>query len=96
MIDVAEYVGNAYASGNTLFNVQQGEDDGCQTISISCHNYKNQAFWTGEWISTWSLQAGQLSGSIVAKSHYFENGNVAFHIAKDFDSIAVKDPSKAS
>ena len=88
---VKDYVGKSYCKGKTLFNIQQGDDENTQTIQISCHNYKTTAFWTGEWLSTWTVQAGQLSGSINAKSHYYEQGNVQFNISKEFDSVPCKD-----
>ena len=51
--------------------------------------------WSGEWLSTWTVQNGQLSGSIKVKTHYFEMGNMQMTLDKEFDSIALKNASDA-
>ena len=51
--------------------------------------------WSGEWQSTWTLQNGQLSGSIKVKTHYFEMGNMQMTLDKEFDSLALKNAGDA-
>ena len=92
---LAEYLEKNYGSGKALFQVTTDGAD-TTTIVISSHSYKIEAFWTGIWLSTWTLSGGQLSGSIKAKNHYFEIGNMQMNLDKEFDAIPVKnitDPS---
>jgi|TARA_B110001450_G_C17563791_1_gene457896 hypothetical protein len=88
---LSAYLKSSYAEKKALFAVnQQGESEGHQVIEISCQNIKLESMWAGEWLSTWTLQNGQLSGSIKVKTHYFEMGNMQMSLDKEFDSIALK------
>lgn len=59
-------------------------------------NVKLEAFWAGEWQSTWTLQNGQLSGKLMIRSHYFEMGNMQFNLDHSFENVALKDSSNAA
>lgn len=88
---LSAYLKTSYAEKKALYAVnQQGESEGHQVIEISCQNIKLESMWSGEWQSTWTLQNGQLSGSIKVKTHYFEMGNMQMTLDKEFDSIALK------
>ena len=54
------------------------------------------SFWTGEWLSTWVIKNGKLSGDLKIKCHYFEMGNMQFNLDKEYDVVLVKDITKAS
>ena len=47
-------------------------------------------------MSTWTLKDGKLSGELKIRCHYFEMGNMQFNLDKEYDSVIVKDISKAS
>lgn len=86
----------AFGKGKALFNIHQHDDDGQHlTIEISVHNDKLDAFWTGEWASVWTLENGQITGTLKVRSHYFEMGNMQFNLDKKFDNVACKDSSSA-
>lgn len=63
---------------------------------ISCHNVKLDAFWAGEWQSTWTLENGKLRGDIMIRSHYFELGNMQFNLDQTFEDINLKDANDAA
>ena len=52
------------------------DEDGSITSEICCQNYKLESFWSGEWLSQWTLADGALSGVIKLHSHYYEIGNL--------------------
>ena len=54
------------------------------------------SFWTGEWLSTWVIKNGKLSGDLKIKCHYFDMGNMQFNLDKEYDVVLVKDITKAS
>ena len=64
-------------------------------IELSCMNVKLDAFWTGEWQSTWTVNNGVLSGDLKIRAHYFEMGNMQFNLDKTFDSINVPNINSA-
>lgn len=71
--------------------------DGDQNVNIeiSSHAAKLESFWSGIWLSTWTVSGATLSGNIKAKNHYFEIGNLQLNLNKDFDAIPVKDINNA-
>ena len=90
------YVKNAFGKGKVLYNIHQHDDEGSHlSIEISVHNDKLEAFWTGEWISVWTLENGQLTGSLKVRSHYFEMGNMQFNLDKKFENVTCKDVNSA-
>ena len=56
---------------------------------------KLDAFWAGEWQSTWEVKDGgkSLTGTLRIRCHYFEMGNMQFNLDRVFDNIPVKTPS---
>ena len=89
------YISSAYDKSKASFNVAcDPEDTDTITVQISCHNKKLESFWSGEWLTTWTISGGNMSASIKVKCHYFESGNLQFNLDKTADSVAVKDFSK--
>ena len=43
------YTNDAFKKGGVTFCITQGDSEDSQTIEVSCHNYKLESFWTGEW-----------------------------------------------
>lgn len=65
-----------------------GSDDGKITICLSAANVKLSNFWSGGWRSTFSLNVKtktktELTGGSKLNVHYFEDGNVQLHAARD-------------
>ena len=58
-------------------------------------NVKLDSFWAGEWQSTWTVNNGVLSGTLMIRAHYFEKGNMQFNLDKTFDSINVQNIASA-
>ena len=60
-------------------------------IDISCINLRLKEFWTGEWQSKWSIDITnqKLYGMIKINNHYWEQGNIQFHLAKKYEDIAL-------
>uniref|UniRef100_A0A7S3MT64 F-actin-capping protein subunit alpha n=1 Tax=Strombidium inclinatum TaxID=197538 RepID=A0A7S3MT64_9SPIT len=93
--ELNQYLDECFKKGKALHSVVQGAEEGEQTIDISCHNWKLESFWAGEWLSSWTLSQGRLSGSIKIRCHYFEQGNIQFNLDKEFADVQVKDASSA-
>lgn len=93
LVETGKYIEEKYRKGKALFAVTQGDNDDHQIIEISCQNYKLESFWTGEWLSTFSVKDGVLSGDLKIRCHYFEMGNMQFNLDKQFDSIPCSDAS---
>lgn len=55
-------------------------------IDISCINIQLGKCWTGEWQSKWciDIQNQQLHGLIKVNNHYWEYGNIQFHLSKTY------------
>ena len=70
------------------------EEEGSIDLEICCQNYKLESYWSGEWLSKWTLSNGQLFGSIKLQSHYYEIGNLQFNLSKEFEA-AVQNPNDA-
>jgi capping protein alpha len=45
-------------------------------IVISAHSINLRNFWTGEWVSQWTVTPSKLEGSVAFRAHYFEDGNL--------------------
>lgn len=82
MNQLKTYSNEAFKKGAVTFAVTQGESESDQTIEVSCHNYKLESFWTGEWQGTYYVKDGVLSGEIKIRAHYFEMGNMQFNLDK--------------
>ena len=55
VVETKKYIADEYRQGKAVFAVTQGDEPGTQTIEISCHNYKLDSFWSGEWLTTWTV-----------------------------------------
>jgi capping protein alpha len=49
-------------------------------------------FWTGEWLSTWKIENGSLTGTITFNAHYFEDGNIQLNKSNEFSAEGVTSP----
>jgi|Transcript_19471 capping protein alpha len=106
--DVASYRGaiskavNSYVSGQFKSDkctvAVYGSDDGKITICISAINVRLSSFWSGGWRSTFTVDVStkgtaSLSGSSKLNVHYFEDGNVQLHCAREHkESVQIADP----
>lgn len=45
-------------------------------IVISAHAINLRNFWTGEWVSQWTLSGTRFEGTVAFRAHYFEDGNL--------------------
>lgn len=79
------YIGNQFRKGTTTYSVYF--DNNNLKIDISCHNLSFKNFWGGEWLSyfTVDLSSNRAEGNIKVNNHYFEQGNIQFKLAKDFE-----------
>ncbi|KAL1921017.1 uncharacterized protein VTP21DRAFT_11652 [Calcarisporiella thermophila] len=50
--------------------------DGNITVAIVDNKYNPTNYWNGRWRSVWTLNAGDLRGSMHVNVHYYEDGNV--------------------
>ena len=68
--------------------MELSEDALAVHIGITSKNVQLSNFVTGEWVSQWVVEKGQIEGSIAIRAHFFESGNVQFHqrknISKEF------------
>lgn len=82
---VDDYVNTAYKKdcSRCALSFNQG---GQLQVDISCINVNLGQFWVGEWQSKWEVDiTGQtLKGTIKVNNHYWENGNIQFHLSKSF------------
>lgn len=64
---------------------------------LSSHNLNLKNFWTGEWLSFWSLSNNKLEGKVLLNTYYFEEGNVQFKLKKQFsETLTSKDLNELS
>lgn len=80
--ELKAYIDESYKKDKALFQVTQGDDESHQVIEISCQNYKLDAFWSGEWLTTFVVKNGVMSGDLKIRCHYFEMGNMQFNLDK--------------
>ena len=71
------------------------DSEGNLNIEISSHASKLDSFWSGYWLSEWTVSGSTLSGSIKSKNHYYEIGNLQLNLNKEYDAIPVKDINSA-
>ena len=94
--ELKAYIDESYKKDKALFQVTQGDDESHQVIEISCQNYKLDAFWSGEWLTTFVVKNGVMSGDLKIRCHYFEMGNMQFNLDKSFDSIPCANTANAA
>ncbi|KAJ3337044.1 hypothetical protein HDU93_001719 [Gonapodya sp. JEL0774] len=87
---LSKYVSEHYPEGRCgVF----ADKDGIGLVAcISSGKYSVGNFWTGLWRSTWRLPAagGALKGSLSARVHYYEDGNVQLESSKEVDGGKVE------
>jgi len=92
-----EYSTNQYKNGKCTSCVY-GSDDGKIVVCLSAANVNLNNFWSGGWRSTFTLNVKdkgktEMTGGSQLNVHYFEDGNVQLHAARDSThSIDVTDP----
>jgi len=92
-----EYSGSQYKNGKCTSCVY-GSDDGKIVVCLSAANVSLNNFWSGGWRSTFTLSVKdkgktEMSGGSKLNVHYFEDGNVQLHAARDsVHPIDVTDP----
>jgi hypothetical protein len=61
-------------------------------IDIGVINVKFAQCWTGEWQSKWSIdiQNQKLYGLIKVNNHYWEVGNIQFHLSKKYEEFSLE------
>lgn len=93
-----KHIEKNYKSSVTASNVFK-RDDGSYNILISAHNYNYKNFWSGEWLSFWTLtiENGKylLKGTLRLSTYYYEEGNVQFKSSKDYEDFMIGSPSDA-
>lgn len=94
---IKEYSTNQYKN-NKCTTCVYGSDDGKIVICLSAANVNLSNFWSGGWRSTYTLDVStkgktDLTGGSKLNVHYFEDGNVQLHAARDNTSqVDVSDP----
>ena len=89
--ELQSYVDEEFSENKALGTVFiDGEDDLTIRVNLSSHSLNLKNYWGGEWLSTWDIQHTvgsddfQLVGRIRLNNHYFEQGNVRFDMAKNY------------
>jgi F-actin-capping protein subunit alpha len=91
---VTEYLDAAYKSGKASCAVY-GTDDGKINVCVSAVNAKLRAYWTGNWVSKYTVDVSNpgksdISCDVRVNVHYFEDGNVQLRTdMKDEISVQV-------
>ncbi len=94
-----KHIEKNYKSSVTASNVYK-KNENLYYILISAHNYNYKNYWSGEWLSIWTLtnENGKylLKGSLRLSTYYYEEGNVQFKSSKDFEEKLKGGSSNAS
>lgn len=91
------YIGSQYKKNKATCTVY-GADDGKIVVCVSAANVNLSNFWSGGWRTTYTLNVKtkgktEMTGGTKINVHYFEDGNVQLHAARDStNSIDVSDP----
>lgn len=90
------YLDDQYKKDKAVVTVY-GADDGNITICLSARNVHLSSYWTGGWRSVFRLNVSSKGSTTMTCNtkvnvHYFEDGNVQLHAAKEKESsIDVQD-----
>jgi capping protein alpha len=94
---VNSYLGTQYKKNKATCTVY-GADDGKIVVCVSATNVNLSNFWSGGWRTTYTLNVKtkgktEMTGGTKINVHYFEDGNVQLHAARDAtSSVDVSDP----
>lgn len=94
---VNDYVSGTFKNDKCTVAVY-GADDGKVTVCVSAANIRLSSFWSGGWRSTFVVDVKtkgktDLTGTSKLNCHYFEDGNVQLHCAREHkESVDVSDP----
>ena len=89
---VGKYVSEAISRGCCAVHGVMANGTIQISVSVSGCKLNTRNFWTGSWSSQWAIDVaeggasgqGTLKGSIAARVHYFEDGNVHLTASRDF------------
>ncbi len=88
----SKYAGDKLAKSG-LFGCSVGAKagNGFVSIAIAAERLSLPNFWVGKWASQWKVNpvTATISGSVHVTTHYYENGNVQLHCAKQFAETAL-------
>lgn len=82
-----DYLGRHFAGGRAACGVFS--KGGKLTVVISGDKINLKNYWSASWVSTWTVEGGEISGTAKIRAHYFEEGNVQLHTTKDFPKLPV-------
>ena len=91
-VAVGKYVSEAISRGCCAVHGVMTNGTIQISVSVSGCKLNTRNFWTGSWSSQWAIDVaeggasgqGTLTGSIAARVHYFEDGNVHLTASRDF------------
>ena len=88
-----EYLSKFFKPEVTKSNVYFDAEKNKVVILISAHNINLKNFWSGEWLSSWSLDLSskKMQGKIKADTYYYEEGNVQFILNQDYEDDVTGD-----
>lgn len=88
---VAKYVNDTYLSEQSAGGVFTKE--GGFTVNMCGEKVNLKNFWSGHWVSTWSVavsgESATLSGDVKVHVHYFEDGNLQLQTNKKVEATTV-------
>ena len=83
-----EYFNKYYNKNFTYYNIYYDSMVDKIHILICGQNINEKNFYSGEWLSIWELDMGEkkVTGQIKINSIYYEEGNVNFNFAKNYET----------
>jgi capping protein alpha len=83
-----EYFNKYYNKNFTYYNIYYDSLVDKVHILICGQNINEINFYSGEWLSIWELDIGEkkVTGQIKINSIYYEDGNVNFNFAKNYET----------
>ena len=83
-----EYFNKYYNKNFTYYNIYYDSMVDKIHILICGQNINEKNFYSGEWLSIWELDMGEkkVTGQIKINSIYYEDGNVNFNFAKNYET----------
>jgi capping protein alpha len=83
-----EYFNKYYNKNFTYYNIYYDSLVDKVHILICGQNINEKNFYSGEWLSIWELDIGEkkVTGQIKINSIYYEDGNVNFNFAKNYET----------
>lgn len=89
---VSSYVSSRYVAEDSAGSVYAKDDK--ITICISGEKSNLRNYWSGKWLSTWTVVVGSsdatVSGTVKINAHYFEDGNLQLDNTKQIASKTIQ------